>query len=154
MKRVLGAGLLLVALTACHYAGNGFITSKTGTGQAQFTFDLNCKPGQSTATGTLTYVDSPAGVSIRGVPNAAGTFGAGCDTNAGSGTSPAEFSGTYQRTDRAGGVGNFTVDVTPTQSNQVNGGYFELDLTSGPHAGYHNEGFVTGHVRQVGGDNA
>lgn len=151
MKKLLVAAVGLVALSACHYVGNGQVPTATGAGQ--FTFDINCPPGQNVATGNLTYVDRNAGVQIRGVPGTQYYFGAPCFSN-GDGLSTATFTGSYQSATRSGGTGTFELTVTPPSDGTGRGGTFELTLTGGPNDGYHVRGPVTGHIKAIGGENA
>lgn len=148
MKKLLVAAVALVALSACHYVGNG--TMPTASGTAQFTFDINCPPGQRQATGSLTYTDSGTGMRIRGIP---GMQPYTCATN-GDGLSSADFYGTYESATRTGGTGSFRVNVTPPSDGTGRGGTFDIVLMGGPYDGYHNSGPVTGHIYATGGSNA
>lgn len=143
-----------VGLAGCQYTGTGKLTSETGTGVAEFTFDLKCPTGSGVQSGTLDYQDRAAGVAL--VATASGSppgYGYGiCAPNSyGLGV----FSGTYVTPDGSRAGGQFVLAVTPSPSGAVAGGTFYLSLQGGALGGYHNSGTVlAGSIKAVGGASA
>lgn len=152
---VVAAALLLAG---CHFAGGGTVRSATGSGTAQFSFNLDCPPGTNTASGALTYIDAKAGVFIHGT----GTFaeslqGEPCGTNGDLQFfgEPATFTGTYTTFKGATKTGTFTLSVTPGKSGSINGpgASLCLTLTGGLH--YANcSPVLAGQIEPIGGSNA
>jgi hypothetical protein len=154
LRRVGVVGVLAVlvfVLTACHYIGSGTMTSATGTGKAVFSFDLSCTPGTNVQKGTLTYVDNPAHVQLRGTVDTT-TNSSTCATNSDWGEG--DFYGTYTAL-TGGPTGTFSLYVKPGNSGSATKATFELHLYGGSFAGYHNSGTVAaGTITTVGGPNA
>jgi hypothetical protein len=159
MKRfgVLAVVAAALLLAGCHFAGGGTVRSATGSGKAQFSFNLDCAPNTFTATGALTYVDVKAGVFIHGT----GTFAAGpaelpCATNAldEEYAGYATFEGTYTTFKGTTKTGTFTLTVTPGKSGPLSpGGTLCLTLDGG--LTYHNcSPVLAGQIEPIGGPNA
>ncbi|MGI8678784.1 MAG: hypothetical protein ACR2LX_08890 [Jatrophihabitans sp.] len=145
-------------LAGCHIVGGGTLPSASGSGKAQFSFDLSCKPGTTAAKGTLTYLDTPAGVRIRGTVTGIETpENAPCGPNSfiGDGDLTGTFTGTYTTLDRSGS-GSFSLSVSPGNSVRSPGAAnVSLHLTGGPYDGYSNSGdVIDGQIVPVGGPNA
>lgn len=141
-----------VGLAGCQYTGTGKLTSETGTGVAEFTFDLKCPTGSGVQSGTLDYQDRAAGVAL--VATASGSLdGDGiCAPNS---DGYGEFSGTYVTPDGSRAGGQFVLAVTPSPSGAVAGGTFDLSLQGGALGGYNNSGTVlAGSIKAVGGPSA
>jgi hypothetical protein len=139
----------LVLLAGCHYVGKGTLGSVTGDGKAGFDFDLNCPTDGSPKRGTITYVDKPAGVGIRGTLS-------GSSVNCWSNDNPEGwFSGNYVSVTGPRGSGRFFVSVSRTSPRSTTpSGTFYISLTGGPFDGYTNSGPATGEIKSVGGSKA
>lgn len=155
-RRRLAAGIVgtaaLLVLAGCHYTGIGQVRSATGHGTAFFHFDLRCDPGTNVQSGVLQYIDSGAGVDIKGT--ASGSVSS-CGTNSyGEGI----FTGTYVTVARSPARGTFRLVVNPGRaptSGSTSGASFSLQLAGGPLAGYHDSGpILDGTIVPVGGPNA
>lgn len=150
---IVATSVLAIVLTACHYAGGGTVTSATGTGQASFSFDLNCPAGGTTQTGTLVYTDFPAHVAIRATVTGT-THNGTCWSNSASEGS-GDFNGTYV-SQFVGGHGSFSLHVVAGVPSLNSGdATFQLSLYGGPYDGYYNSGPVlSGAIVPLGGPNA
>lgn len=146
------AAVGVLALAGCHYRGVGEVRSATGSGTAEFVFNLSRPTGGNTQHGTLNYVDRPAGVvfvaRVSGPPNPSGPPGyQTCEPND---ILAGQFTGTYISPTGAGGT--FNLDVNPSLSKT--GATFSLQLHGGPYDGYTNSGpVVLGSIKTVGGPN-
>ena len=127
------AGLFL--LSACHLIGSGTVVSITGHDKATFTFDLTCNDSTEVASGTLTYIDTPARVQVHAtVP---GTPPQKC----GSTLYAETFNGNY--TALKGGSGTFSLMATLGGTAQSPApGFFSITFYGGPYDGYTNSGLV------------
>jgi hypothetical protein len=162
--RRLGIGLMaataVLLLVGCHWKGGGTLRSATGRGQATFAFDLSCPPGTKVQSGTIVYLDPPAGVKLEGRATGAPSSGDICGKNSdGFIFGPeGDFNGTYMTLDGTNRHGTFGVTVYPgtnTPANPSGGAYLSINLRTGPYAGYHNSGTViAGTIQPVGGPNA
>jgi hypothetical protein len=154
---IVSAAVAAIVLAACHFVGSGTMHSAARVGSATFTFDLNC-PTNGTATGVINYLDTPAGVLIRGlVPGTTKPYSCSSTTTSttvtadgaakpaitplpfGAGT----FSGSY--TPLKGGTGGtFTVTVVTGGTNSTSSpGWVCIALYGGVYDGYTNAGTVT-----------
>lgn len=151
-RRGVGLGVLaaaLVVVAGCHYVGGGTMKSATGTGEAAFSFNLNCPTNGTAATGVLTYIDPAAGVYIHGTASPSGTS---CGPNDfGVGT----FTGTYTTFKGPHETGTFSLCVTPGRSapSSVSGATFSITLSGG--LDYSNSGpVIAGQIQPIGGSGA
>jgi hypothetical protein len=150
---LLTAVAAVFALAACHLVGSGSILSATGKGKATFTFSINC-PSSGSASGVLTYADTPAKVSLHGVVS-------GSSSSSSCGTVPTAtvtvtvdglakpnvigpggfINGTYTPL-KPGTGGTFSLTVIPGGTAQDSSGWFCLALYGGVYDGYTNAGWV------------
>jgi hypothetical protein len=153
-KLVLAAVAALFVLVGCEYAGGGTMPSATHSGQATFSFLLSCPTGGTLQTGSLTYIDRPAGVMIHGTPSGSppGPF-TQCLANGGFyGVLVGDFSGTYVTLDAKRSTGTFEIDVTAGRSapGSLSGAHVEIWLYGA--ITYHNNADVTaGQIQPIPG---
>ena len=145
---LLAACASIFVLAACHFVGSGTVLSAYGYGRATFTFDLNCPAGGG-ASGVLTYIDSPARVSVHAVvPGSALQTSCTAPTTSappqvvkpllfptGSNT----FEGSYTPL-KPGAGGTFSVTVFPGGTAQSLPGWFCIAFYGGVYNGYTNSG--------------